>query len=102
MSLSLINSIPVEVWNHILSYVSANELCKLSRVSAFFNTQANDEILWKDLIKRNFKEVNFDQSTDIRMKEIFKDNFIKNKLTLGENLSIACFYDASDEYKYLR
>lgn len=100
MSLSLIESVPVEVWNHILSYLSANELCKLSRVSSVINIQANDEMLWKELIKRNFKEVNFDQSTDIKMKEVFKDNFIYNNLTLGENLNFACFYDPSQEYQY--
>jgi len=101
MSLS-INSIPVEMLDRILSFVSAEELCRFSRVSKFYNNFIyNDEMLWKSLIKREFKEIDLNKYSDVKMKEIFRRELMKTKFTSSaEDLSRACFYDSTNEYQY--
>jgi hypothetical protein len=61
-------SLPQEAHIHILSFLSAKDLCVMSAVSYLFKTLAGDDILWKPIAK----ELNATLITDKCAKECVK------------------------------
>lgn len=52
----LTHRLPREILLHILSFVDASDLCHVGQVSKFFYDVSQSEILWKNLLTREFEE----------------------------------------------